>query len=282
MKKIAVLYHANCPDGFGGAWAAWKKFGNKADYVPVRYNIEPPPIRGKELYMVDFCYDEEHFINRLKKNNKSLAIIDHHLSAKKNFGMANGGVLDMEHSGATLAWMYFHPGKKIPKFLLHLEDMDLWRFKIKGTKEFAAFIELLPQSFKTWDKAIKNFEKPSSRKKFLNDGKLILKHNEMLMRKMVDKAATLVEFEGREVYALNTTILESELGHKLYEMKPPMSILWYVNKDGVKGSLRANGTVDVAKMASKFGGGGHKSSAGFRLSSLAKIPWKPVKRKNEK
>ncbi len=55
VRSIAVLYHADCPDGFGAAWAAWKKFDDRAMYPPVRHN-EPPPkeIAGKAVYTVDF------------------------------------------------------------------------------------------------------------------------------------------------------------------------------------------------------------------------------------
>ena len=45
-KLIVVFYHAECTDGFTAAWAAWKKFGNRADYVPI-FHITPPPLRLK-------------------------------------------------------------------------------------------------------------------------------------------------------------------------------------------------------------------------------------------
>lgn len=32
-KSVAVFYHADCTDGFTGAWVAYRKFGAKADYV---------------------------------------------------------------------------------------------------------------------------------------------------------------------------------------------------------------------------------------------------------
>src|SRR3989344_3757446 len=41
-KKIAVLYHGGCPDGFGGAYAAWKKFGNMAEYIPLKHGKPAP------------------------------------------------------------------------------------------------------------------------------------------------------------------------------------------------------------------------------------------------
>ena len=36
-KNIVVLYHADCLDGFGAAYAAWEKFGDTAEYIPVQY-----------------------------------------------------------------------------------------------------------------------------------------------------------------------------------------------------------------------------------------------------
>ena len=34
MKPL-VIYHANCADGFGAAFAAWRKLGDEAEYVPM-------------------------------------------------------------------------------------------------------------------------------------------------------------------------------------------------------------------------------------------------------
>lgn len=36
MKPL-VLYHANCADGFGAAFAAWLKLGDEAEYVACSY-----------------------------------------------------------------------------------------------------------------------------------------------------------------------------------------------------------------------------------------------------
>src|SRR3989344_9258076 len=58
-KEIAVLYHGGCPDGFGGAYAAWKKFDDTADYIPLKHGKPAPEnLDGKELYFIDFCYPQ--------------------------------------------------------------------------------------------------------------------------------------------------------------------------------------------------------------------------------
>lgn len=34
LKEIVIIYHAQCRDGLGSAYAAWKKFGDNASYIP--------------------------------------------------------------------------------------------------------------------------------------------------------------------------------------------------------------------------------------------------------
>jgi NADPH-dependent ferric siderophore reductase len=57
MKSIVVIYHKFCSDGFGGAWAAWHKFGDKATYIGMEHKMPPPiGLKGKNVYMIDFSY----------------------------------------------------------------------------------------------------------------------------------------------------------------------------------------------------------------------------------
>src|SRR3989338_10219323 len=128
MKKIIILYHADCSDGFGGAWAAWKKFGNKVSYIPV-WHQEPPPkgLKNKIIYMIDFTYPEK-ITKKLIRDNKRVTSIDHHETAEKTTKLTFDYRFSLDNSGSALAWKYFHPKKKIPLFLKNIEDMDLWKF----------------------------------------------------------------------------------------------------------------------------------------------------------
>ena len=59
-KPVIVFYHERCSDGFGAAWAAWKKFGARAAYVPITHNEGiPEDLRGKEIYFVDIVYPKK-------------------------------------------------------------------------------------------------------------------------------------------------------------------------------------------------------------------------------
>ena len=56
LKDIVVIYHQYCYDGFGAAWAAKKKLGETASYVPsLARDIYPEGIENKEVYIVDFA-----------------------------------------------------------------------------------------------------------------------------------------------------------------------------------------------------------------------------------
>src|SRR3990167_4687793 len=88
---IMVLYHAECPDGLGAAWVAWKKFGARAQYIPVYYESPPPDnLKGKKAYMLDFTYPET-VTKALLKTTASVTIIDQHISNKAVAKMASDG-----------------------------------------------------------------------------------------------------------------------------------------------------------------------------------------------
>lgn len=275
-KNIVILYDGGCSDGFGGAWAAWKIFGNKADYIGVKHeNPVPAGLKNKTIYLIDFTYPEA-VIKKLLKENKQVTAIDHHASVEKAVQLTRDYLFDTNHSGCALAWRYFHPKKSLPVLLKHIEAMDLWRF-IPSTKELFAYLELFEQNFKVWDKLIKDIENPKKRKEFIKKGGLILKYESKLVKSAVNKGAELVLFQGYKTLAVNSPNWPSQIGNLLVKKFPPIGIIWSKKRGKILVSLRSDGTADVAKLAQKYGGGGHKSSSGFSLPDNAKLPWKIIK-----
>lgn len=278
MSKIVILYHGSCSDGFGGAYAAWKKFGNKAEYIPLKHQEPPPPgLKGKEIYTIDFTYPL-NYTKELIKNNKRVTAIDHHVSVKEVTEITQDYSYALNNSGSVLAWKYFHPGKPVPLLLRHIEDMDLWKFKMADTKAVFAFMDLYDFDFKIWDRLVKDFEKPALRKKYLAEGKIALRHENKLVEKLVANNAEEVVFEGIKTLSLNSPSFQSQIGHALYTKMPPMGIIWHAQEGKIKVSLRSDGGVDVSKLAAKYGGGGHKGSAAFKIPLKAKLPWKNITR----
>lgn len=282
MKNIVILYHADCDDGFGGAWAAWKKFGAKADYFAVQHQ-EPPPkgLKNKEIYMIDFTYPLP-IIKQLMKINKRVTAIDHHESAETETLATKMPLYAVNHSGSTLAWKYFHPKKITPKLLLHVEDSDLFKFKLRNTKEVRSYLRNLPFNFKIWDKLAADFNNAKKHKIIIKTGSELLRYENKLVRDTAENNAELVNFFGHKTYAINSPNFDSQLGEHLYKKLPPMSIIWSKRNGYIKVSLRSDRSVDVSKMAQKFSGGGHIGAAGFKLPGNAKLPWAPFNVKQPK
>ena len=278
-KKIAVLYHAECLDGFTAAYAAFKKFGERAEYRPVKYQEEPPEgLKEKEIYIVDFSYPKT-VLKKITENNKKVVVIDHHKTARENIKAADEFYFDLEHSGAYLAWKYFWPEKRAPKLVSYVEDQDLWRFKLPQTKFIMAYISTISFDFRQWGKLEIEMEELKKRKEFIRQGKILAAQTERIIEWLADKKAYLVEFEGRKTLAVNNSykIITSELGHILSKKQPPLAIIWS-ERGGLRDiSLRTDGSIDAGKVAAKYGGGGHPGAASFRWPADKPWPWKIIR-----
>lgn len=276
MAKNIILYHNHCDDGFGAAWAAYKKFGSKAQYIGVSYS-EPVPygLEDKNLYILDFCYSTE-ITKKLLKTTNRLIVIDHHITNKEAVKLVPEHIFDAtRHSGSYLAWKYFHPGTKIPRLIKHIEDTDLWNWKLPYSKEIYSFLRSYEKDFKLWNKIARDLENPKKRKRYVEEGGAILRADVEKIDHAV-ASAELVEFCGYKTLASNSFHLVSEIGGVLCKKLPPIAIIWSRRKNFIVVSLRSNGKVDVSKLAKKFVGGGHKSSAAFRLNLTEKLPWKVI------
>ena len=169
MKPL-VIYHADCTDGFGAAFAAWLKFGDEADYLPMEYNPSSHKhifCHDREVYILDFSFPKP-VMDAIFQHAKRVVWLDHHASVFKDWGVPlddvadeltlglvqpndHTVVLDNNKSGAVLAWEYFHPGTEAPMLIQHIDDRDRWQFKLEGSKELhAALASHQPWMFSQW------------------------------------------------------------------------------------------------------------------------------------
>lgn len=278
MKNIIVIYHGDCSDGFGGAWAAWKKFGEEADYIAAHHQ-EPPldELENKEIYFIDFIYPAA-VIKKLLRQKNQITAIDHHATAEETIKSAGSYVFDNNHSGAALAWRYFHPHEPLPRLLRHIEDFDLWKFKLAGTKALMIYMPTVKYDFSVWNNLIKAFEKPASRRKILQKGNCYLELRDKLLEELATENSYPVMLNGHRALAVNAPhFFASDLGALLYGKRTPVAIVWNQKKDVITVSLRSDGSVHVGELAKKYGGGGHKAAAGFRIIIKNQLPWNPVR-----
>lgn len=151
-----VLYHASCADGFTAAWAAWRHFGDGADYLPVNHGQPPPDVAGRRVYILDFSYRRDVLLG-MAGAAFGVVVLDHHKTALAELGGLSAEannlfcVFDMGKCGARLAWEYFHPGCEVPLLVKYVEDRDLWLWAMPHSREISAAIATYPRSFAVWD-----------------------------------------------------------------------------------------------------------------------------------
>lgn len=255
-----VIYHGNCTDGFGAAWAAWKLLGDKAEYVAASYGDSMPDVTGRNVAILDFSYTR-YELNQMIEKSDSLIVLDHHKSAEENLKGIEETVFDMDRSGAMMSWQFFHPGVDPPTFLRYIEDRDLWRFALEDSKAVSAALTSVDMTFDAFE-ALNN---PTQFEALVDAGRAILSHNESTMERLC-KTARKTIWKGHEIYAANSPVLQSEIGAHLAQ-QCDFAIVWFYDhmRSEYKVSLRSANDCDVSKIAQTFGGGGHPRAAGFTL-----------------
>ncbi|HVM58857.1 MAG TPA: hypothetical protein VMT80_00805 [Candidatus Paceibacterota bacterium] len=275
--QTVVLYHGKCPDGFGAAYAAWKKFGDTAEYIPVRYGDPiPEHMAGRQVILVDFCYPKEE-MEQMRAQAASVTVLDHHEGVRE-VAESFPGNFDSKRSGATIAWAYFHPDEPMPSLLAHLEDGDLYRYALPDTRDIYSYIEVYPREFEEWDALAKALDSADTREKVLAKARIYTEYFEFLGERAA-AGAKLVSFEGFECYfavSHPSTTMKSYVANLLYTKHPPIALVVSAHPDGFGVSIRSDGSVDVAKIAQKYGGNGHPGSSGFFIPASGPLPWQKV------
>ena len=257
-----VIYHANCTDGFGSAFSAWKLLGNRAEYHPCTHGCKPPNVKGKNVVILDFSFDNKT-TKKLIKDANNLLVIDHHKSAMVELHDISNTIFDMNKSGATMSWEFFHPGKEPPKFIQYITDRDLWKWELPYSKEFSAAFDMVPFEFEEFEK----FEDDSVFDDAVKRGSYILAYSKTVVKKVCDKA-TLKKYKDLDVLVVNSSHWMSEIGAKL-SPDCDFALIWYYSHEDqhTRVSLRSfHDHVDVSEIAKDFKGGGHRKAAGFTLA----------------
>lgn len=297
MKDTLVIYHDNCADGFGAAWAAWYKFGDFAEYMPLQYGkaveeFDVSVCARKHVYILDFSVPKAK-LEAMAAVARHVTILDHHKTAFEEFaGSSPTGdgseaqvtpldgkytvVLHNGKSGALLAWGWFFPNTAAPNFVYHLDDYDRWQFKLPGTKEVnKALWARSPWVFEEWDKLMLPKELDTLRA----EGTALLKeHNRQVDTAIRQSGCKCVIGVGTEVFvgkAINAMPwLASDAGHIMATETGGFGLTWYLADSGfVRCSFRSNGDYDVSRICKQFGGGGHKNAAGCEVPLATLLGW---------
>ena len=199
-----VLYHAECMDGFGAAWALWKRFP-EAEYLPVKHGDPPPEnLEHRHVLIVDFSYSREAIV-QLADQTASLHILDHHVTAQSALKDLPYAYFDMSRSGAVLAWEWAHT-QPIPWLLQYVQDKDLWHWELPHSREISAALSSCSFDFAIWESL--QFETMQV------EGSGILRYENTLVSKMVEESR-MASLAGYMVPAVHSAVLTSQIGERL-------------------------------------------------------------------
>lgn len=297
MKPI-VIYHANCTDGFGAAYAAWRVLGDDVEYIDAHYGDLDDPATLEErfgsdigeryVYILDFSL-KRPAMDWMFKNAKRVVWLDHHRTA---FEMWCGSpnvqrhlvtqgkdyiLLDNNKSGALLAWEYFNTEyNPAPMVIQCIDDRDRWQWKLPDSAAIhLALWAHQPWSFEQWERLRRNYSD-------LRDmGNTLLGYQGKQVQASVEKARPCainpapMTGAGIPGLAVNTPTHISEVGNELAKKSGTYGLVWYFDGSQQRAmcSLRSIGDYDVSAIAKVFGGGGHKNAAGFQIDMQTLLEW---------
>ena len=277
-KDVLCIYHGNCADGFGAAWAVRYALGDSVEFHAGVYQQDPPDVTNKTVIMVDFSY-KKPVIEKMAASAKAILILDHHKSAAEDLAefpeppddieghsgwLPSQGIyarFDMGKSGAVLAWEHFNNLKPIPRLLEHIQDRDLWKFQLDGTREIQAALFSYPYDFELWDKIFSEGVERLQR-----DGSAIERKHFKDIEELVKVCERPMEIGGFivPVASLPYTLV-SDAAHQMADAAPFAACYWDTLDSRVFGLRSTDKGEDVSAIAKQYGGGGHRNSAGFSV-----------------
>lgn len=285
--KALVIYHAPCADGFTAAWIAESVLSQDMDVelYPADYR-ESAPIdlitKDTKVYILDFSYPWEQMLAICDAASRHVVLLDHHKTALENLANFEHPnlikVLDRDYSGAGLSWRWFFPNKAMPPLVQRVQDRDLWRFQFADSKEVSEAIFSRPYTLEAWDEmAAMDIED------LAYEGASIKRKKDKDIDEFIAAHARPIYIGDYEILACNLPYFyASECGQRLLDLFQANSFAatYFDTVDGYRQfSLRsANDRLDVSLIAKKFGGGGHRNAAGFRvllsdLDSWGNVPF---------
>lgn len=270
-KPNLVIYHGNCADGFAAAWCFWSKHHENFDYFPGVYQEPPPDVTGKTVYLVDFSYTRP-VMEQLTRDARQVYVIDHHKTAMENLEGLDKEYsnltlhFDMEKSGAVLAWEFLNPKVTPPRILLHIQDRDLWKFKLPHTREIQAVLFSHEYDFELWDSLI-NLQ-GTEIDRLADQGKAIERKHFKDIKELVTVTKRRLEIGGHSVWCASLPYtMVSDAANLMCGDDSIFAGCYWDTADGRIFGLRslAPDGIDVGAIAKLYGGGGHKHSSGFKV-----------------
>jgi oligoribonuclease NrnB/cAMP/cGMP phosphodiesterase (DHH superfamily) len=295
-QRVLVAYHDNCIDGFTSYWVAQKALKQRGCIpygYPMRYGQDEEVKLAEtlksevysHLYVLDFSLRPK-VLEDLRSWHPLMAItvIDHHKTAFEMYDLdmnKPGGyrwdiivsgsarvLLNNDRSGAGMTWHHFFPGQYSPYLISFVEDYDLWTFEYGNeTKYINQTLNTIEKTIDNWDEMYEELATEDGRHLALKCGARLYSDHMQEVRVIASRGrdCRIGDTLGRCVMCPPEYI--NEVGAILSATHQTFGACFRRREDGSEvWSLRSVGdTYDVSTLAKKYGGGGHKNSAGFEV-----------------
>ena len=266
-----ICFHHNDPDGRLSAAIVQRTVDN-VELVEVKYGDDwsLDQVKDRLVYVVDFSFPD---MLALKRACKTLVWIDHHQSAKDRNELIweSKDVLgdrDVDRAACELTWLFFNEEFDMPNIVKYVGDYDAWKFEYEEKSHYAhEFFATLDLKKDKEDIEYLLNNRAGAVMNALNFGKLLY-DAKLEIAKDIANHALLEMWEGHKTVRINCSSkkLVSLVGQVAMEQHPEADIIFMYHEMTPRWmvSLRSK-TVDVAKIAEKYGGGGHKGASGFSM-----------------
>jgi len=250
-------------------------------YIAMDYNRPFPfdkVVKDESVYIVDYSISTED-MDKLFDITKNVVWIDHHQSSLekyKGYDKKISGIRYNGLAGCVLTWIYMKYGSvtqpsqyewEVPEYIRLLGDYDTWTFKY-GDRSLHFYFGM--QSEDTGPESRLWMDVKASKylvDKLVGNGQIICKYRNQLYREMLATYGYKTTFEGHKAIVLNAEANSNAFDSVAGKYDLNILVVW--NGEVWTVSLYSK-IVDVAKLAEKYGGGGHVQASGFATKEL---PW---------
>jgi len=275
---MKCFYHRSDLDGHCSGAIVKSKYPN-CEMIGVDHGEEidfSSIVKSEEIYIVDFSFPMEEM--QMLNEKAKVHWIDHHKSAIDEaynyvFIASGGQLIEIGRAGCELTWKYLYKNEVMPVAVYYLGRYDVWDHSDENTLFFQYgmrnFENTHPDNEELWQHLLdldgKRVLECYDLENIISGGELILSYEELQNEKYARSMAYEANFKGLRAIVVNKPLSNSKIFDSIYDSSiHDIMVVFSVKGDNYKYTLfSAKDEVDVSRIAVSYGGGGHKSAAGF-------------------
>ncbi len=216
--------------------------------------------------LVDFAFSPD-VLRQFRA--RTLTVLDHHDTHLPGVRRIPGVLIDLERSGAGIAWDQLRMSAPRPRLVSYAEDDDLGRWRLPSSKEVRCYLGMVhasaaPRDFAAWHRVAEEMETAAGFGRIVDQGRCMLAQKIADVHRIIEQSGQIVRFRGERIPAVNSVNSVDEICDA-YGPDYPFVVVWHGIAGGrYKYSLRTlREDVHVGAIAQSLGGGGRPRAGAF-------------------